>query len=536
MAFSPDGTKLASGSRDDGTIRLWDVQTGENIATLERHMKVVEFVAYSPNGKILASGAYDGTVKLWSAGTGENTATLTGHTGATISGTFSPDGRILASGSRDNAVKLWDVQTGENIDTLEGHTYKIKSLAFSRDGATLASGGSHDIVRLWDVQTGENIATLPWYTRSLTSVAFSPDGAALATVWSDHSLKLWPITPLIPLSGEKTEESIATFTGHTARINPVVFSPDGTMLASGASNGTVRVWDVETGTNIATLIGHTNWVYSVAFSPDSRTLASGSSDETIKLWDIEAGKNITTLQGHRVESVAFSPDGAILASGSYDGTIFLWDMTEWIEPTRLWDMDGNGVVDIFDLVQVANNFGKTGDRIRGDINRDGVVDRLDLVAVANHFGQTTVNSAPALDKHMGLTLLDAAFAQLQAKPKLTPGELIAREFLRAYLQKQRTVRETVLLQNYPNPFNPETWIPYHLSNDADVQLSIYDTKGVLVRQLDLGNQRAGYYTDRTKAAYWDGQNEMGEGVASGVYFYQLRASNHTSMRRMLVLK
>ena len=367
-------------------------------------------------------------------------------------------------------------------------------------------------------------------------MAFSPDGAALATVWSDHSLKLWQITPLIPLSGEKTEESIATFTGHTARINSVVFSPDGTMLASGASNGTVRVWDVETETNIATLIGHTNWVYSVAFSPDSRTLASGSSDETIKLWDIEAGKNITTLQGHRVESVAFSPDGAILASGSYDGTIFLWDMTEWIEPTRLWDMDGNGVVDIFDLVQVANNFGKTGDRIRGDINRDGVVDRLDLVAVANHFGQTTVNSAPALDKHMGLTLLDAAFAQLQAKPKLTPGELIAREFLRAYLQKQRTVRETVLLQNYPNPFNPETWIPYHLSNDADVQLSIYDTKGVLVRQLDLGNQRAGYYTDRTKAAYWDGQNEMGEGVASGVYFYQLRASNHTSMRRMLVLK
>ena len=214
----------------------------------------------------------------------------------------------------------------------------------------------------------------------------------------------------------------------------------------------------------------------------------------------------------------------------------MWDMTQWIEPTTPWDTDGNGIVDIFDLVYIANNLGNIGDDLPSDINHDGVVDRLDLVAAANHFGQTTVNGAPTLNKHIGLALLNAALVQLQNKPELTPGELIVYQFLRSYLQKWQTLRETVLLQNYPNPFNPETWLPYHLSNDADVQISIYNTKGVLVRQLDLGYQRVGYYTDRTKAAYWNGRNKGGELVASGIYFYQLRAGDYTSMRRMVILK
>ena len=211
-------------------------------------------------------------------------------------------------------------------------------------------------------------------------------------------------------------------------------------------------------------------------------------------------------------------------------------MTEWIEPTRPWDTDRNGIVNIFDLVYIANNFGKTGDDIPSDINHDGVVDRLDLVAVANHFGQTAVNGAPTLNRHIGLALFDAALVQLQAQPELTPGELIVYEFLRSYLQERQTVRETTLLQNYPNPFNPETWIPYHLSNDANVQISIYDTSGVLVRQLDLGYKRAGYYTNRIDAAYWDGRNERGEAVANGVYFYQFQAGDYTAIRRMIVLK
>ena len=99
-----------------------------------------------------------------------------------------------------------------------------------------------------------------------------------------------------------------------------------------------------------------------------------------------------------------------------------------------------------------------------------------------------------------------------------------------------TPEETVLLANYPNPFNPETWIPYRLSTDADVKLTIYDTQGVVVRQLALGLQQAGFYTNRTKAAYWDGRNAVGEGVASGVYFYQLRAGDYSAIRKMLILK
>ena len=134
-------------------------------------------------------------------------------------------------------------------------------------------------------------------------------------------------------------------------------------------------------------------------------------------------------------------------------------MPELTKPIAPWDIDRNGVVNIRDLVSVANHFGEMGEGLHGDINGDSVVNVLDLVAVASHFGQTAINGAPVVTQHIHLAQLDAAFAQLHAKPNLTPGEVIVREFLRSYLPRRPTVPETTLFQNYPNPFNPETWIP-----------------------------------------------------------------------------
>ena len=200
------------------------------------------------------------------------------------------------------------------------------------------------------------------------------------------------------------------------------------------------------------------------------------------------------------------------------------------------DINRDGVVNIQDLVIVNARFGEQGHN-SADINGDGLVDIVDLVLVAGALGGEA--AAPTLYPQ-ALQLITARDVQgwLSQARQLTltdPAHLRGITVLEQLL-KTLTPKKSALLPNYPNPFNPETWIPYHLSNDTDVQIEIYNTKGGLVRRLDLGHQMAGYYTDRTKAAYWDGKNEFGEQVASGVYFYHLSAGDYSATRKMLILK
>ena len=200
------------------------------------------------------------------------------------------------------------------------------------------------------------------------------------------------------------------------------------------------------------------------------------------------------------------------------------------------DIDRNGVVNLQDLVIVGARLGQRGQN-SADLNGDGLVDIVDLALVAGAFDEEA--AAPAAQPQV-LELFTAAdvrqwLNQAQGRHLTDPTFQSGIRFLEQLLTAL-TPKETALLPNYPNPFNPETWIPYHLSNDADVQIWIYDTKGVLVRRLDLGHQMAGYYTDRVKAAYWNGRNESGEPVANGLYFYQLRAGDYTALRRMVIIK
>ncbi|MBW4620537.1 MAG: protein kinase [Cyanosarcina radialis HA8281-LM2] len=277
VAISPDGQMLASGS-EDYKIKLWDLNTGQEMFTLAGHTNFIRAVAFNPHGETLVSSSDDKKIKYWNLKTRTEIYTFSGHFKSLTSVAISPDGQILASGSDDNTIKLWHLATGQEIGTLNGHSGWIQAVAFSPDGQVLASGSCDNTAKLWNVSTGKEIIT------------------RAANNW----------------------------------VQSLVFTPDGQMLIGGTFDNFLKFWDVNTGAEIFSLTGHSGWmggIESVAVSPDGQILASGGGrDKTIKLWDVKTGELLHTLTGHikGVTSVAFSPDGETLVSGSYDKTVKIW--------------------------------------------------------------------------------------------------------------------------------------------------------------------------------------------------------------------
>ena len=584
LAYASDGSILASGSFDR-TVRLWHASTGQPRASFTAPAWVGE-IAYSPDGSTLASGsgAYnnsssnDTAVHVWDTATGQLKFDLTGHTSWVNSVRYSPDGSTLASASDDGTVRLWDARTGHHKNTLNASVVRgFTTVVYSPDGSTLAAGSGGGPVYLWHTNTNVLKTTL-WHEGIVTAITYLADGTTLAGTSTSGTVRLWnTATGLI----------IANLTGHNPGLQSIAASPDGRTLATTGYDGTILIWDLF-------FVGNTNAI--VRFAP--ATIDSPRAGEQLAFnIDIVDGKNIagyqvtvqfdeTALRFVSSENGDYLPEGAftvppiettgavtlgataLSGESSGDGTLatLTFEVVEGkasdltlseviltgsggsssrpqVEAARIneppelkEDINGDGVVNIQDLVLVASNFGATGENA-ADVNGDGMVNIIDLTLVAGALGEGAAAPSAHTEVRAHLTAeeveqwLRSAQAVNLTDPTFQRGLQVLAQLLAAFVPK-----ETALLANYPNPFNPETWMPYQLATPADVTLHIYAVDSSLVRVLSLGYKATGIYQNRTRAAYWDGRNQTGEPVASGVYFYTLTAGDFTATRKMLVVK
>ena len=314
VAFSSDGHRIATCNTPPhdmpGEVRLWDANSGRELFSIRGHTAGIKKLAFSKDGKRLATASVDHTVNLWDVTSPQEARSLD-DSGWNVA--FSPNGEHIASSS----LKMWEVASGRLVRSFQGENSQVYAVAFSPDGKCFAAASSAERVTVWDVPTGRLLRRLP-HPEPVYVLAFSPDGERIATGAEDNEVRLWDVT---------TGKLKSVLQGIVNIVTSLAFSPDGKLLAS-SDGEIVQVWDASNGTEIRQLRGHEKGVSCVAFSPDGRWIASGGFDDRIILWNAHTGELLFTLRGHNavVYHVAFTPDGERLASGSGDRTLRLWDL------------------------------------------------------------------------------------------------------------------------------------------------------------------------------------------------------------------
>jgi hypothetical protein len=301
---------------------------GREVRRLVGHDRMVTSIAFCPDGKRVLSGSYDGSLRVWDLETGEDVACLrTEGMGWIRSVAVSPDGRFALSGGTDRRIRLWDLTNRTEVRQLRGHEDVVCSVAFAPDGRSAVSASKDRAVCLWDLDDGEPRRWLRGHDRAVWSVVFTPDGRSVLSASADETLRLWDVD-----SGKQR----TIFRGHEDAVLSVAVSPDGHFAVSGGADHTLRLWDLHTGAEVRRFEGDMDRVLAVAFSPDGRRALCGGLDQAVQLWDVCTGRSLGVLRGHEtgIRAVAFAPDGrhALSASGGFgadaekDPCIRLWEL------------------------------------------------------------------------------------------------------------------------------------------------------------------------------------------------------------------
>ena len=657
LAFSPNGKYLATGeggSDGPGHVRLWDIETQEQVALLDADRKAVYSVAFSSNNRTLVTAGWRGSIKFWDVSDWQLQDTIH-HGGTILSLAFSPDGKILAAaGAR--FLGLWSSETGAPLEFVSRDVpSNVWATAFSNDGNSIVSGGSDGLVRIQNIKDellqeanqapmvrviyfvpsdrvprleitaqldtviketqrffGEQMQT---HGRGRKTFMFETD--ATGNVLVRQVAGKFPEAHYNIDTWDKIGQELESI-HHNKHVDVVIvdMSKDinididrrvcgkGTFFWSGGGRALIPANACFSWTTVAHELGHA-FGLEHDFRNDQYIMSYGAHrwrlSECAAAWlnrhrcfnPNQTGFNEpTTIE--MFTPVLFPPDGVILhfkiddADGLHHGKLIAStfgndsaggdklydcqslsgkiDIVEFVVPElpefarsqvtlRVIDVNGNfseqtfsavgaeevvdtdvngdGRTTVQDLVRVAALFGQSGEVLDADVNRDGVVDVVDLlfvaVALRDAEGAPTARPLPLV---VDLPRWIAEAKQYDSADKISRDGILALEQLLMELRPEATA----LLPNYPNPFNPETWIPYQLASPAEVTLTIYDMNGGVIRQLEIGSQAPGVYQSRSRAAYWDGRNRRGESVASGLYFYTLRAGEFTATRKMLIRK
>jgi WD40 repeat protein len=301
-----------------GTLKIWDLEKGSVIHTLEGHRRGINTIAVSPDQKRLVSGGSYPELMVWDLESGQKLKTLEGHRRWLNDVVILPDGQRAISASEDGTLKIWNLESGKALYTLEGHRNGVKDIALTSNNQQVISASADGTLKVWDIESGQEVKTLEGHQVGVNKVAILPGEKAISGAL-DGTLKVWDLT-----SGQE----LRTLTGHTDSIQDIAVTQDGKLAISGSADRTLKVWDWQTGQALQTLTGHQGWINSVAVTPDGRQVVSASSDHTLKIWDIQSGKELHTLTGHTewVRMVALTPDGKLAISGSGDAKPKVWDI------------------------------------------------------------------------------------------------------------------------------------------------------------------------------------------------------------------
>ncbi len=314
-SFSPDGAHVVTAS-DDHTARLWDAQTGDELAVLEGHSGPVRTASFSPDGAQVITASYDRTARLWDARTGKELVVLEGD-GKVVFASFNPDGVRVVTATNVRTARLWDSRTGLELAVhedrvLHGHSSLDFSASFSPDGAQVVTASIDKTARLWDANTGKEFAVLEGHVGAISSASFSPDGTQVVTASMDSQARLWDA---------RTGQLRGVLAGGGGAVQSAAFSPDSAYVVT-ASGPTASVWDARTGKILFVLRGR-GMVRGASFGPDGTRVLAVKGGPAV-LWDVQTGEMLAVFEGGVNASASFSPDGAHVVTVSGDDTARLW--------------------------------------------------------------------------------------------------------------------------------------------------------------------------------------------------------------------